>query len=151
MATTVNTQAVTTTSRRATAAGPVWKVAGIASLAGVAVAGIYEAVVRAAGVSLDMGSSKAEAEAIPAGGFLSFTAIFAVAGFLVTLGIARWAKRPARTYAVTAWAVVAVSLVLPFLPAYMATGSRVVLALAHVLVGAVVIPVITKRLDRTHQ
>jgi hypothetical protein len=64
----------------------VWQVAGAASLAGIAVAGAYEASVRAAGVPLDMGASKTEAEAIPAGGFVGFTAMmFAAAGVLSRL------------------------------------------------------------------
>jgi hypothetical protein len=149
MAVAANNQTMNGTSARFGAAGrPVWQVAGAASLAGIAVAGAYEAIVRAAGVSLDMGTSKAEAEAIPVGGFVGFTAMFAAVGFLFALAVARWANRPGRTYAVAAWAVVAVSLALPFLPAYAATETRVVLALAHVAVAAVVVPPVARHLAR---
>ncbi|WP_436777869.1 DUF6069 family protein [Yinghuangia sp. YIM S09857] len=161
MATTVNTQAAVGTSRRITATagtdagtrtqtavGPVWKVASLASLGGLAVAGIYEAIVRAAGVSFDMGASAADSKPVPAGGFVGFTVMFAVAGILFALALARWAKRPGRTYAVTAWAVVAASLALPFLPPYMDGDTRVVLVISHLVVAAAVVPVVAKRLDR---
>lgn len=148
MAIATNHQELNGTSTRAAAGRPAWQVAGAASLAGIAVAGAYEAIVRAAGVPLDMGASKAEAEAIPAGGFVGFTAMFAAVGVLFALAVARWAKHPGRTYAVTTWAVVAVSLVLPFLPAYMAGETRVVLALAHAVVAAVVIPPVARHLAR---
>ncbi|QDQ09980.1 DUF6069 family protein [Streptomyces spectabilis] len=127
---------------------PVWKAIGTASLAGLAVAGAYEAVVRAAGVSLAMGPSKAEAEPVPTGGFVGFTAMFVVAGLLLALAAAHCARRPGHTYARVAWSVVAISLALPFLPAHMAGETRVVLALAHVVVGAAVIPTVTRALKR---
>ncbi|MEU8133510.1 DUF6069 family protein [Streptodolium elevatio] len=149
MATTINTQAAVGTSRRATStAGPVWKVASLASLGGLAVAGIYEAIVRAAGVSFEMGASAADSKPVPAGGFVGFTAMVAVAGILFAVAVARWAKRPGRTYAVTTWAVVAASLALPFLPPYMDGDTRFVLVLSHVVVAVAVIPVVAKRLDR---
>ncbi|WTW96043.1 DUF6069 family protein [Streptomycetaceae bacterium NBC_01309] len=149
MATTVNTQAVAGTSRRTKAtAGPVWKVAGLASLGGLVVAGVYEAIVRAAGVSFEMGASAADSKPVPAGGFVGFTAMVAVAGILLAVALARWAKRPGRTYAVTAWAVVAVSLALPFLPPYMDGDTRVVLVLSHLVVAAAVVPVVAKRLGQ---
>lgn len=149
MATTVNTQAAVGTSRRTTAtAGPVWKVAGLASLGGLVVAGVYEAIVRAAGVSFEMGASAADSKPVPAGGFVGFTAMVAVAGILLAVALARWAKRPGRTYAVTAWTVVALSLALPFLPPYMDGDTRVVLVLSHLVVAAAVVPVVAKRLGQ---
>ncbi|MDI2132950.1 DUF6069 family protein [Yinghuangia seranimata] len=129
---------------------PVAKATALASVGGAVVAGVYEAAIRGIGVSTQMGTSKADAEPIPAGGFVGFTLMFAVAGLLFALAVARWAKRPARTYAVTAWSVVAASLVLPFLPAYMAGETRVALAAAHLVVAAAVVPVVTRSL-RTHR
>lgn len=151
MATTLNTRAGTRSSGHAAVTRPAWKAIGTASLAGLAVAGAYEAVVRAAGVSLAMGPSKAAAEPIPTGGFVGFTAMFVVAGALLALTATRWTRRPGHTYARVAWSVVAISLVLPFLPAHMAGGTRAVLALAHLVVGATVIPTVTRALPRHHR
>ena len=68
--------------RGGVAARSVWVVVVGASVVGVAVAGVYEAVVRAAGVSLEM-----DGEAIPAGGFVGFTGMWAVAGVVLALAV----------------------------------------------------------------
>lgn len=145
MTTTINTQAAAAASTHRPIL-PIVRTAGLASLAGLAVAGVYEALVRAAGVSLEMGASKAEAEPIPAGGFVGFTAMFAVAGLVLAIALARWAKHPARTYALTAWTLVAASLALPFLPAYLPVGTRLLLAASHLAVAGAVIPLTTRAL-----
>ncbi|WP_030669722.1 hypothetical protein [Streptomyces sp. NRRL B-1347] len=89
MATTVNAQAGTRISGRAAVTRPAWKAVGTAPLAGLVVAGAYEAVVRAAGVSLVMGPSEAAAEPVPTGGFVGFTAMFVVAGAAVIPAVTR--------------------------------------------------------------
>lgn len=147
MTTTVNAQVLAPTSGRSAAA--VWKVAGIASAAGVAVAGAYEAVVRAAGVPMDLAMAGADhAEPIPEGGFAGFTVMWAVAGFVLALALARWAKRPGRTYAVTAWTIVVLSLAMPFATSHTALSTRIALTVSHVVVALAVVPVVTARLAR---
>ncbi|MFI6585921.1 DUF6069 family protein [Embleya sp. NPDC050493] len=151
MSTTINPGVRPATSvreKRGSATAGIGRALAFASLAGMAVAGVYEGIVRASGVSLDIGAASGEAEPIPTGGFVGFTAMWALAGVILALGLARWAKRPGRTYAVTTTIVVIASLGLPFAVPHVALSTQLVLAASHLVVAAAVIPIVAARLAR---
>ena len=125
------------------ATNPVWRVGAAVSVVAAAVAEVYALGARGIDVSLEL-----DGEAIPPGGFATVTLAFSAIGTVLAVVIARWAKRPARTFLVTTLVLTAVSLVPPLTTSNAETSTRVMLALAHVVVAAVVIPVLVLRLSR---
>lgn len=129
-------------------ARPLWLVGIVAILAGGVVAEIFALAARGIDVPMEappFGSS--EAEEIFYGGFI-FAAVFqGVIGLLIALGLARWASRPARTWLIVAGVGLLVSFIPPFTAEDTETATKVVLAISHVIVAAVVIPVIYTRLE----
>ena len=54
----------------------------------------------------------------------------------MAVAMTRWAKRPAHTFTVTAVVLTAVSLVPPALAGATTTGTKLILALTHVVAAA---------------
>jgi hypothetical protein len=62
--------------------------------------------------------------------------------------MARFAKNPGRAYLRTALPLLALSLAVPLTAADTATSTRLTLAAAHLIAGAIIIPVVARRLSR---
>jgi uncharacterized protein DUF6069 len=149
--TSVQIPARTTGITRALATRPVWQVSVLASLAGAAVTEAFGLAARGVGVPMEAASPGAkEAAEIGVGGFAFGVLFWSVAGIVLALVLARWAKKPARTFFVTTVTLTALSLAGPALAPHTAVSTQVVLALSHVVAAAVIIPVVTRRLA-THQ
>ncbi|MEU2542247.1 DUF6069 family protein [Streptomyces iakyrus] len=126
---------------------PVWLVGILATLAGAVVTEAFALVARAAGVPMEAASPGAkEAAAIPVGGFFGGVLFWSVAGIVLAVVLARWAKRPARTFTVTTVALTALSLAGPAVAPHTATSTQIVLAASHVVAAAVVVPLLARRL-----
>jgi hypothetical protein len=67
--------------------------------------------------------------------------------FAVVL-MARFAKNPRRTYLRTALPLLALSLAVPLTAADTATATKLTLAAAHLIAGAIIIPAVAGRLSR---
>ena len=67
-------------------------------------------------------------------------------GVLLAVVLARWAKRPARTFQRAAIALTVVSLYAPF-TAHTDNGTQWYLAVGHVLAASVIIPLIVRALS----
>jgi amino acid transporter len=93
-----------------------------------------------AGVPLTVGG-----EEIALLGFAMVTAVFSVVGIVLASALARWARRPQRTFVIATVALTALSL-LPDASADASTATRHVLALTHVVAAAIVIPAVASRL-----
>jgi hypothetical protein len=144
MSTTVATTTTTTTTSeapaRTTRARALWA-AGVVSGAFAAVATTLIALAaRAADVPLAI-----DGEEIPLFGFAQLTMMGAVIGTVLAVSLAKWARRPQRTFVVTTVVLTAVSLV-PDVMANATTGSKLVLMLTHVVAAAIVVPALAKRL-----
>lgn len=149
----MTTTTAPTTSRQLTRStlvtGPVWLVGGCAALVAAAATEGYALAVRALGVPLAAGNiGAATAEPIAAGGFAMGTFICTFWGTLLAIALARWAVRPARTFLRVAITLTALSLLAPA-AATATTSTKIILALAHLLAAAIVIPTLTRRLTRT--
>lgn len=70
-------------------------------------------------------------------------------GTILAVVLARWAKRPARTFLRAAVALGALSLVAPLAASHTTEATRLILAGGHVVAAAVVIPVILRALRPT--
>lgn len=68
--------------------------------------------------------------------------------FAVVL-IAHFAENPKRTYLRTALPLLALSLAVPLTAADTATSTKLTLAAAHLIAGAIIIPIVARRLPRT--
>ncbi|MEU3936218.1 DUF6069 family protein [Streptomyces sp. NPDC029044] len=126
---------------------PVWLVAILATLAGAVATEAFALVARAAGVPMEAaGPGAEEAAEIPVGGFFGGVVFWSVAGVVLAVALARWAGRPARTFTVTTVALTALSLAGPAAAPHTATSTRIVLAAAHVVAAAVIVPLLARRL-----
>jgi len=129
-----------TTARANTSTGRVLRTgAGAGAVAAVATAATA-AIAHAAGVSLAVGGKN-----IPVGGFASMTVLGALVGTVLAVALARRSSQAARTFVRVTLALT----VLSFLPDAFAAapyGTRLTLALTHVVAAVIVIPAVARRL-----
>jgi Family of unknown function (DUF6069) len=125
----------------------VWLAGAAAAVAGALVLYAYGAAAAALSVPMRAGEPWAgHAEALNGGSFAVGTLICTFWGTVLAVVLARRAAHPARAFARSAAALVAVSLAFPLAAAHPATSTRLTLAGAHLLAAAIIIPVITRRL-----
>jgi hypothetical protein len=125
----------------------VWRVGAIATILGAVVTEAFSLVARAIDVPMFAADPGADAaKEIPVGGFGMAVVMWAGLGAVLAVVLARRAKRPARTFAVTTVALTALSLLGPILATHTTTATKTVLFVAHLIAAAVVIPPITRRL-----
>jgi len=112
-------------------------------VAGAVAAAATSAVVlvaRAVDVDVDVAG-----EQIPLAGFAQFVLVGAIVGILLAKVFARRARRPRSTFVRTTVVLTAASLV-PDVLIDASSGSKLVLALTHVIAAAVIIPSLAARL-----
>jgi hypothetical protein len=126
---------------------PVWLVSTLAGLAAAVATELFGLAARAVGVPMVAGSIGATVtEPITVGMFAMGTAISVFWGTILAVLLARYARRPARTYRWTTIALTVVSMAGPYLAGATATSTKIMLGLAHVVAALIVIPVVTRRL-----
>jgi hypothetical protein len=143
--------AMTTTTlpdtRTATRRWPVWLTAVTAAVVAAVTTELYGLVARAAGIPMSAGSVGADrAGPIVVGNFAMGVAICCFWGTLLAVLLARFARRPARTWLVCTVALTALSLAGPAAAAHTALSTKLMLMLAHLIAAAIVIPVVARRL-----
>jgi hypothetical protein len=111
-----------------------------AGLAAAVATSAFAAIADALGVSLKVGG-----EAIPAIGFGQVTLVAALIGTVLAVVLSRRANRPQHTFVVTTIALTCVTFV-PDVLADAPNGTRLALALSHVVAAAIVIPALASRL-----
>jgi Na+/melibiose symporter-like transporter len=132
------------------ASRPLWLVSVGAVAAGAVATMLFSAVARAIDIPLAVSNSEdTAAEVIPAWGFGFAVTLSGVLGVLFALACARWAKRPARTFTVTAIVFTVLSFGSPLTAQNATTATRVALEVGHVVAAAVIIPLIAARMPRT--
>jgi hypothetical protein len=117
-----------------------WKTGVVAGLAASIATVAFAAAVDAAGVSLEVGG-----EAIPLIGFAQITFVAALIGTVLAVSFARWARHAHRTFLRTTIALTVISFV-PDVFADAHTGTKLALALSHVVAAGIVIPALASRL-----
>lgn len=137
MSTITNTQYAATpaTTRRA-----VWFHGAAATVAATVVVTALAAAASAAGVSFETAGSP-----IPLLGFAQLTAFFSLIGVAMAAVMARVARRPRRTFVVTAVVLTVVSLV-PDATFGFDVASALTLMALHVVAAVIVVPVVARRL-----
>jgi hypothetical protein len=137
--------AATTPSVRS---APVAAVAGGAAVVAAAVTTGYGAVAIAIHGSMragDPGASKAAA--INAFSFGIGTLMSAALGVVIAVLIARYVAEPVRRWTQVSVTLLAVSLAFPLAASHTDNATRLTLAAAHLIAGAIIIPVVRRRLQ----
>ena len=126
---------------------PVWQVGALATVAGAAVTELFSLAARAIDIPMKAADPGVEhAKDIPVGGFAMAVAMWAVVGTVLAAALNRWSRRPARTFVVTTVTLTVLSLLGPAFAAHTETSTKLVLAVAHVIAAAIVIPPLARRL-----
>ncbi|GAA2102261.1 DUF6069 family protein [Actinomadura alba] len=129
---------------------PVWQVGVLATLAGAVVTEGFTLVARGAGVPMKAaGFGEKEATEIAVGGIARSVVLWSIGGILLAVALARWAKRPTRTFVVAAVAFTVLSLTAPAAATQTTVSTQVILAASHVVAAAVIIPILARRLSCT--
>lgn len=141
------------TDTRATVSAPsrrsVLRAGAISGVAAAVATELVAAGARVSDVSMEAGGFGADtAEPIPVLGFAFATLLWTAVGIVMAVAMTRWAKRPARTFTVTAVVLTVVSLVPPALAGATTTGTKLILALTHGVAAAFVVPAIRNELAK---
>jgi hypothetical protein len=118
-----------------------WKAGALAGVAAAAVTTAFAAALEALGVSFEI-----QGEAIPLLGFAQMVILATILGTALAVVLARKASHPRRTFVVTTVALTALSFV-PDITANAPGGTRLALALSHVVAAAIVIPALASKLS----
>jgi len=128
---------------------PVWQVSYLSGLAASAVVEAWGLAARAAGVPMRAaGLGSHHATPITVGMFATGTMVVTFWFTFAVVLIARFAKNPRRTYLRTVLPLLALSLAVPLTAADTAISTKLTLAAAHLIAGAVIIPTVANRLSR---
>jgi Family of unknown function (DUF6069) len=121
-----------------------------AGVLGACATEVYGFVARAAGVTMRAGNIGAsETEAITVGMFAMGTLICTFWGTVIAKLADRHAIRPASTFRVVAVTLAVASLVGPVFAGHTGGTTKAMLAVAHMVAAAVIIPILTRRLATT--
>ncbi|MEU4530232.1 DUF6069 family protein [Micromonospora ureilytica] len=135
MTATANTTRATTST-----VGALIRAGAVATVAASAATMAVAAVGQLAGVSLDVGGAP-----IPVMGFGVLTAAFSLIGLIIAALLARFARRPRRTFVRTTVVLTVLSLV-PDVIADAGVATKALLMLTHLVAAAIVIPGVARRL-----
>src|ERR1700729_2686875 len=128
---------------------PVWQVSYLAGLAASIVVEIWGLAARAIGVPMRAaGFGSHHATSITVGMFAMGTMVVVFWFTFAVIAMARFSQNPRRIFVRTALPLLALSLAVPLTAADTATSTKLTLAAAHLIAGAVIIPVVARRLSR---
>ncbi|SCL41829.1 hypothetical protein GA0074692_6518 [Micromonospora pallida] len=126
---------------------PVWLVGVLAALVGAVVAEAFTLVARGAGVPMAAaGVWEEKAQKIGVGAVAQSVVLWSIGGIVLAVVLARWAKRPARTFVVACVGFTLLSLAGPGLAQDTAVSTQLVLGATHLLAAAVIVPILARRL-----
>ena len=125
----------------------VWQVNYLAALAASVAVEAWGLAARAAGVPMRAaGLGSHHATPVTVGMFAMGTMVVTFWFTFAVVLIARFANNPRRTYLRTALPLLVLSLGAPLAAADTATSTKLTLAAAHLIAGAIIIPTVARRL-----
>lgn len=141
----VSSDIVATTAGR-TSGRRMWAVGALAAAVSSLVVIALVAIADAAGVPMEVAENSTKTpEQIPLLGYASVIVGSTVVGLLIATALARWARRPRRTFVIAAVVLTAVSFAFPATTTA-TTATKVVLEATHLIPAALIIPVIAAHL-----
>ena len=127
---------------------PVWQVSYLSGLAASVVVETWGLAARAAGVPMRAAGLGAHyAMPITVGMFAMGTMVVTFWFTFAVVLMARFARNPERTYLRTALPLLVLSLAVPLTAADTAISTKLTLAAAHLMAGAIIIPAVARRLS----
>jgi Family of unknown function (DUF6069) len=149
-ATTLSTPASAVAPAASYLAGrPVWQVSYLSGLAASVVVEIWGLAARTAGVPMRAaGLGSHHATPVTVGMFALGTMVVTFWFTFAVALMARYAKNPRRAYLWTALPLLTLSLAVPLTARDTATSTKLTLAAAHLIAGAVIVPIVAWRLSR---
>jgi hypothetical protein len=128
---------------------PVWQVSYLSGLAASVAVEAWGLAARAAGVPMRAaGLGSQHATPVTVGMFALGTMVVMFWFTFAVVLMARFAKSPRRAYLRTSLPLLALSLAVPLIAADTAVSTKLTLAAAHLIAGAIIIPVVARRLPR---
>ena len=128
---------------------PVWRVSYLAGLAASVVVETWGLAARAVGVPMRAaGPGSHHATPVTVGMFAMGTTVVTFWFTFAVILMARFSKNPRRTCLRTALPLLALSLAAPLTAADTPVSTKLTLAAAHLIAGAIIIPVVARRLAR---
>ena len=147
--TTASAYAPATHSASFLARRPVWQVSYLAGLAASVAVETWGLAARAAGVPMRAaGLGSHNASPVTVGMFAMGTMVVTFWFTFAVVLMARFARNPKRTYLHTALPLLVLSLAVPLTAADTAISTKLTLAAAHLMAGAIIIPAVARRLSR---
>jgi hypothetical protein len=129
---------------------PTWQVSYLSGLAASMVVETWGLAARAVGVPMTAaGMGSHHPTPITVGMFAMGTMVVTFWFTFAVVLMARFAKNPKRTYLRTALPLLALSLAAPLTAADTAISTKLTLAAAHLIAGAIIIPAVARRLSET--
>ena len=127
----------------------VWQVSYLAGLAASIVVELWGLAARAIGVPMRAaGLGSHHATPVTVGMFALGTMVVTFWFTFAVILIARFAASPGRAYLRTALPLLALSLAVPLSAADTPISTKLTLAAAHLIAGAIIVPVMARRLSR---
>ena len=127
---------------------PVWQVSYLSGLAASVAVEAWGLAARAAGVPMRAaGLGSHHATSVTVGMFAMGTMIVTFWFTFAVILMARYAKHARRVYLATALPLLILSLAVPLTAADTATSTRLSLAAAHLIAGAIILPALARRLS----
>jgi Family of unknown function (DUF6069) len=128
---------------------PAWQVSYLAGLAASVVVELWGLAARAIGVPMRAaGLGSHHATSVTVGMFALGTMVVTFWFTFAVILIARFATSPRRAYLRTALPLLALSLAVPLTAADTPISTKLTLAAAHLIAGAIIVPVMARRLSR---
>jgi hypothetical protein len=128
---------------------PVWQVSYLSGLAASVAVEAWGLAARAAGVPMRAaGLGSHHATPVTVGMFAMGTMVVTFWFTFAVVLMARFARNPKRTYLRTALPLLVLSLAVPLTAADTAISTKLTLAAAHLMAGAIIIPAVARRLSR---
>jgi hypothetical protein len=127
----------------------VWQVCYLAALPAAALVELWGLIWRAAGVPMRVaGLGAHQASTIYVGMFAMGAMVVTFWFTFAVIAIARFARSPRRVYLRITLPLLVLSLLVPLTAADTPVSTKLTLAAAHLLAGAIIIPVVAWRLPR---
>jgi hypothetical protein len=125
----------------------VWRAGAVAVIAGAAAAAAYARLLDLTGIPMVAGApGVSRPERVGPANFAVGTAILTVIATIMAAVFARRSHRPERTFVATTVGLTLVSLLLPLAAGATATSTKLTFALGHIVLAALIIPIIARRL-----
>src|SRR4051794_30458670 len=144
MTTTFRTTSASATQVSSARPGAISKAGATAAVLGAVAAEAVGGIARAVDVPMEAGGFGAShADQIGVGSFAMAAIFNLVIGTLLAAALVRWARRPERTFLRTAIALTGLSFLPVVLAPYTPGSTKVTLAITHLVVAAIAIPLLT--------